>query len=64
MAVKIQQEVEQDCLPCRLVTGFGVVGIGLYIYAQAKNRRKMEMYAIRTLAAGNLPYDLLFLNYI
>lgn len=22
----------EDCLPCRLVSGFGVVGIGLYLY--------------------------------
>ncbi|XP_037041259.1 uncharacterized protein LOC119077983 [Bradysia coprophila] len=27
-----------DCLPCRLVSGFGIIGIGGYIYSQAKHR--------------------------
>lgn len=28
----------EDCLPCRLVSGFGVIGMGAYIYSQAKHR--------------------------
>jgi len=27
-----------DCLSCRLLSGFGVIGIGGYIYSQAKHR--------------------------
>jgi len=27
-----------DCLPCRLASGFGVIGIGGYVYSQAKHR--------------------------
>lgn len=27
-----------DCMPCRLVSGFGVIGMGAYIYSQAKHR--------------------------
>ena len=42
-----------DCLPCRLVSGFGVIGIGAYIYVQARNKRKLDGAVMKLLAAGN-----------
>nr|XP_040223657.2 uncharacterized protein LOC120950015 [Anopheles coluzzii] len=30
----------KDCLPCRLVSGFGVIGMGVYIAVQAQKRTK------------------------
>ncbi|KAJ6635142.1 hypothetical protein Bhyg_13725 [Pseudolycoriella hygida] len=34
----VSKRHSEDCLPCRLVSGSGVVGIGGYIYSQAKHR--------------------------
>lgn len=28
---------QKDCLPCKLVSGFGLVGIGFYVAHQAKH---------------------------
>uniref|UniRef100_A0A1I8NJR4 Distal membrane-arm assembly complex protein 1-like domain-containing protein n=1 Tax=Musca domestica TaxID=7370 RepID=A0A1I8NJR4_MUSDO len=32
----------EDCLPCRLISGFGVMGMGAYIFHQAGRRKPME----------------------
>jgi hypothetical protein len=36
MRINVSQET-QDCIPCKLVSGFGLIGIGLYVVHQAKN---------------------------
>ncbi|XP_017103783.1 uncharacterized protein [Drosophila bipectinata] len=47
----VSQEV--DCLGCRLVSGFGLVGIGAYLLAQSKKRPKLyEQYTMKSLAAA------------
>ncbi|KAH8280059.1 hypothetical protein KR018_002653 [Drosophila ironensis] len=47
----VSQEV--DCLACRLVSGFGLLGIGAYLLAQAKKRPKpLENYTMKSLAAA------------
>ncbi|XP_022215952.2 uncharacterized protein LOC111069984 [Drosophila obscura] len=44
---------EVDCLGCRLVSGFGLIGIGVYLLAQAKRRSKpLENYTMKGLAAA------------
>ncbi|XP_058060462.1 uncharacterized protein LOC131211125 [Anopheles bellator] len=47
----------KDCWPCRLVSGFGVIGIGVYIALQAQKRpHKVARYTMQTvaLAAGSI----------
>lgn len=47
------QRHKADCIPCRLVSGFGVIGIGIYLYSQAKYRpSKGGRFVLYTLAAG------------
>ncbi|KAH8336001.1 hypothetical protein KR074_003449 [Drosophila pseudoananassae] len=47
----VSQEV--DCLGCRLVSGFGLVGIGAYLLVQSKKRPKLyEQYTMKSLAAA------------
>lgn len=41
-----------DCLECRLISGFGLLGISIYIYYQAKHRKKWENYSMKTISAG------------
>lgn len=41
-----------DCLECRLISGFGLLGVGAYLYYQAKHRKKWENYTMRVLSAG------------
>ncbi|XP_034665965.1 uncharacterized protein LOC117899794 [Drosophila subobscura] len=44
---------EVDCLGCRLVSGFGLIGIGFFLLAQAKRRSKpLENYTMKGLAAA------------
>lgn len=46
-------EKRHDCLGCRLVSGFGVIGIGFYIYSQAKySKRSISRNSMYTIAAG------------
>ncbi|XP_055603167.1 uncharacterized protein LOC129751591 [Uranotaenia lowii] len=46
----------KDCLPCRLVSGTGVIGMGIYVYVQAKKRPqavgRSAMYGVAAVAAG------------
>lgn len=42
-----------DCFACRLISGFGMIGIGAFILAQAKRRRMpLENYTMKGIAAG------------
>lgn len=42
-----------DCLPCRLVSGFGVIGIGVYLYSTGtKQSNKISRAVLHTLALG------------
>lgn len=42
-----------DCVACRLISGFGMIGIGAFLLAQAKRRRSpVENYAMKSIAAG------------
>lgn len=45
-----------DCLECRLISGFGLIGVSAYIYYQAKHRKKWEVYTMKTLSAGKFFY--------
>ncbi|XP_034489195.1 uncharacterized protein LOC117792959 [Drosophila innubila] len=41
-----------DCFACRLISGFGMIGIGAFILAQAKRRRSpLENYTMKSIAA-------------
>lgn len=45
----------EDCLPCRLISGFGVIGMGAYIYSQAKHRAPgFGRNAVYAVAAGKV----------
>lgn len=45
-------ETSEDCLGCRLISGFGIIGIGAYIYYQARHRRTLEKYTMNAISAG------------
>lgn len=47
-----ESKKENDCLECRLISGFGVIAIGFYIYSQAKRRSKIEANAIKIISGG------------
>ncbi|XP_053949277.1 uncharacterized protein LOC129247929 [Anastrepha obliqua] len=42
----------EDCLACRLISGFGLIAMGAYILSHSKNRRKIEMNAMRLLSGS------------
>lgn len=41
-----------DCLSCRLISGFGIIGIGAYIYYQARHRKSLEKYTMNAISGG------------
>lgn len=42
-----------DCLPCRLISGCGVIGMGAYVYSQGKHRPPgLGRNAVYAVAAG------------
>lgn len=42
----------KDCLPCRIVSGTGVLGMGVYVWVQAKKRpQAVGRYAMYGVAA-------------
>ncbi|XP_037945459.1 uncharacterized protein LOC119677944 isoform X2 [Teleopsis dalmanni] len=41
-----------DCLPCRLVSGFGIIGIGTYLYTQANKRKGFHKNIMVVISAG------------
>lgn len=42
-----------ECVSCRLISGFGMIGIGVFLLSQAKRRRSpVEHYAMKSIAAG------------
>lgn len=44
----------ENCWSCRLVSGFGVVGMGIYIWSQAKHRPPgLAKNSIYTVSIGN-----------
>ncbi|XP_050071691.1 uncharacterized protein LOC126559564 [Anopheles maculipalpis] len=47
----------KDCIPCRLISGFGVIGMGMYIALHAQKRPnplgRYSMFGIAT-AAGSI----------
>ncbi|EAT34580.1 AAEL013191-PA [Aedes aegypti] len=46
----------KDCLPCRIVSGTGVLGMGVYVWIQAKKRPqavgRFAMYGVAAVAGG------------
>lgn len=55
MDKSIVEKRHDDCLGCRLVSGFGVIGIGIYIYSQAKHSpTKIARNSLYTIAAGKI----------
>ncbi|XP_052889507.1 uncharacterized protein LOC128297843 [Anopheles moucheti] len=46
----------KDCMPCRLVSGFGVIGMGVYIALQGQKRPnklgRYSMFGIATVAGS------------
>mgnify|MGYP004597516791 CR=1 FL=1 len=40
----------QDCLECRLISGFGAMGMGAYIWSHAKNKRLLDANVMKVLA--------------
>ncbi|TDG49547.1 hypothetical protein AWZ03_004038 [Drosophila navojoa] len=41
-----------ECVSCRLISGFGMLGIGAFLLSQAKRRRSpVEHYAMKSIAA-------------
>lgn len=52
-----------DCLPCRLISGFGVIGIGLYLSHQGRKQTgKFSKYALLGLATGKIALFFLILK--
>uniref|UniRef100_A0A1A9ZY40 Distal membrane-arm assembly complex protein 1-like domain-containing protein n=1 Tax=Glossina pallidipes TaxID=7398 RepID=A0A1A9ZY40_GLOPL len=41
-----------DCLECRLISGIGSIGVGLYLYYQSLQRKRLERYTMKTISAG------------
>lgn len=45
----------EDCLNCRLVSGFGIIGMGLYVFNAARNQKaNLNRNFIYTISLGNL----------
>ncbi|XP_037806413.1 uncharacterized protein LOC119600324 [Lucilia sericata] len=42
----------KDCLECRLISGFGLIGVSAYIYYQARHRKRWENYTMNIISAG------------
>uniref|UniRef100_A0A182VQT1 Distal membrane-arm assembly complex protein 1-like domain-containing protein n=1 Tax=Anopheles minimus TaxID=112268 RepID=A0A182VQT1_9DIPT len=46
----------KDCLPCRLISGFGVIGMGVYIALHGQKRPtklgRYSMFGVATVAGG------------
>ncbi|EDS39760.1 conserved hypothetical protein [Culex quinquefasciatus] len=46
----------KDCLPCRIVSGTGVLGMGAYVWLQAKKRPqavgRYALFSVAAVAAG------------
>lgn len=41
-----------DCMACRLISGFGMMGIGAFVLAQAKRRKSpIEKFTMQSIAA-------------
>ncbi|XP_039952028.1 uncharacterized protein LOC120769196 [Bactrocera tryoni] len=43
---------QKDCLACRLISGFGLIAMGAYIFSQSKNRKKIEMNTMRLISGS------------
>uniref|UniRef100_A0A905AWG8 Distal membrane-arm assembly complex protein 1-like domain-containing protein n=1 Tax=Glossina morsitans morsitans TaxID=37546 RepID=A0A905AWG8_GLOMM len=41
-----------DCLECRLISGIGSIGVGLYLYYQSLQRKRFERYTMKIICAG------------
>lgn len=54
MSKSIVSERHNDCLPCRLVSGFGLLGISTYISFEAAKRKTNHFgrYSMYGIAAG------------
>ncbi|XP_011193447.1 uncharacterized protein LOC105219173 [Zeugodacus cucurbitae] len=42
----------KDCLACRLISGFGLIAMGAYIFSQSKNRKRLEMNTMRLISGS------------
>ncbi|XP_035781922.1 uncharacterized protein LOC118461110 [Anopheles albimanus] len=57
MSDSVVSSRHKDCLPCRLVSGFGVIGMGVWMALQAQKRpNKLSRYTIHAvaIAAGGI----------
>nr|XP_014094017.1 uncharacterized protein LOC106620141 [Bactrocera oleae] len=46
------RDSRKDCLACRLISGFGLIAMGAYIFSQSKNRKKIEMNTMRLISGS------------
>lgn len=52
---------DEDCLACRLVSGFGVLGIGIYLYnTSIKQKSSLSRNGILLLSLGKLSIHFCF----
>lgn len=42
----------KDCLGCRLVSGFGILAIGGYVYFQAQKSKRFQKRIIQVIGGG------------
>ncbi|XP_049286651.1 uncharacterized protein LOC125765490 [Anopheles funestus] len=56
MADSVISNRYKDCMPCRLVSGFGVIGMGVYLALQARKRThtlgRYSMFGIAAVAGS------------
>lgn len=50
------RDSRKDCLACRLISGFGLIAMGAYIFSQSKNRKKIEMNTMRLISGSKLTH--------
>ncbi|XP_058454477.1 uncharacterized protein LOC131432298 [Malaya genurostris] len=52
MTESVVSSRHKDCLPCRIISGTGVIGMGIYVWVQAQKRpQKVGRFAMCGIAA-------------
>lgn len=55
---EMERRDSKDCLPCRLISGGGLTGAGLYVGAQVSKQSSLPAKAIVSIFAGGKPSHL------
>lgn len=55
---------DKDCLACRLVSGFGVVGMGYYIYHHSRNHSKNSRLILSGVSLSNNHFLKFYINFL